>query len=32
LIEQFDARFSDFVMLRKNLIIFENSLTMQIEN
>jgi len=32
LIEQFDTRFSDFDMLRKDLILFENPLTAQIEN
>jgi len=32
LIEQFDIRFSDFVMLRKGLIIFENLLIAQIKD
>jgi len=32
LIEQFDTHFSDFDMLRRDLILFENSLTEQIEN
>jgi len=32
LIEQFDTRFNDFDMLRKDLILFENPLTAQIED
>jgi len=32
LIEQFDTCFSDFIMLRKYLIIFENPLIAQIED
>jgi len=31
LIDQFDTRFNDFEMLRKDLILFENFLTVQIE-
>jgi len=31
LINQFNKRFSDFEMLRKDLILFENSLIVQIE-
>jgi len=32
LIEQFDMRLVDFIMLRTNLIIFENPLTAQIKD